>query len=22
MPRLPALYLTWYGILSYTHHLP
>jgi len=21
MPRLPALYLTWYGILSYTHHL-
>jgi len=22
MPRLPALYLTWYGILWYTHHLP
>jgi len=22
MPRLPALYLTWYGILSYIHHLP
>jgi len=22
MPRLPALYLTWYGILSYTRHLP
>jgi len=21
MPQLPALYLTWYGILWYTHHL-
>jgi len=22
MPWLPAVYWTWYGILSYTHHLP